>query len=145
MKQLLSFTLVVITVTFGLLLVGCQKSPITAAATYSEPAGTYVGKGKFSTDAGSMDLDGTLTLNADQSYKLQYSLGMLGLEVGTWKMEGSQLTLSPNPEMLTGNDRGTQALRAMSNAKQPKTWSMEPGFQSVSLSDGPMQVTLKRQ
>ena len=130
--------------TFGLALVAMGCGASGGLKSYGAPEGSYSGKGKFSVSEGSMDVEATLTLNPDKTYQLRLKpLGTLGNEAGTWTLEGTALTLSPNAN-ATSEMGGGQAMAAMSSAKQPKTWTMGSGYSGVTLQDGPMALNLTR-
>jgi len=123
-------------IALSLFAIGCQSS---GAKSFATVAGTYEGGGKFTADAGAMDVQATLELLENGRYRLEIKpLGRLGREEGVWTQAGSNVTLSP--EAIPGET----VLNAMSSAKKPKTWALAPGNASISLNDGPMSIKLER-
>ena len=126
-----------------LVLAGCQSA---GQASFDSPVGAYAGSGKFSGGAGSMKVEGKLTLNADGSYSLAMKPSLLAQETGTYKTDGQTLHLQPAPPETKTDANGRPTLAsALQRSVQPKTMTLSAGFRSVSWSDGPMSLEMSRQ
>ncbi len=125
-------------------LAGCG---VVGSKSADSPVGLYKGDMEFRANAGKMDMVGTLKLDADGYY--WYSLDVLAImnEVGTYSVEGNVLTLTPEiPETDedSGDKKGLGFQGAMQSAKKPHTMTIDSGYLTVTINDGPMSGELQR-
>lgn len=70
-------------------------------------------------------------------------LGPLGLEKGSWKIEGETLTLTPDPAAVADSVMG-ETLEAMSSAKKPYSLKISKEYDVIEFKESPLIGKLKR-